>query len=41
MTIRKETGSLKWTLVGAALPTAVGMAVCFLVASAARLLGWA
>ena len=41
MTIGKETRSLKWTLISFAVPTAVGMAVCFLTASAARLLGMA
>jgi ferrous iron transport protein B len=41
MTIGKETGSLKWTLLSFALPTGVGMAVCFLVTTTARLLGWA
>ena len=30
MTIGKETRSLKWTLISFAVPTAVGMAVCFL-----------
>ena len=41
MTIGKETRSLKWTLISFAVPTAVGMAVCFLTASAARLCGLA
>ena len=41
MTIRKESGSWKWTLLGFALPTAIGMALCFLVATTARLLGLA
>lgn len=39
MTIGKETKSAKWTLISFALPTAIGLAVCFLVASAARLCG--
>ncbi len=39
LTIRKETGSLGWTLLATALPTALGMLACFLLASAARLLG--
>ena len=39
MTIGKETGSLRWTLLGIALPTVIGMAACFLTASTARLLG--
>lgn len=41
MTIGKETGSVKWTLISVAIPTGIGMVVCFLVASAARLLGLA
>ena len=41
LTIKKETGSVKWTLLSVALPTALGMLACFLVASAARLLGLA
>ena len=41
LTIGKETGSFKWTVLGALLPTGVGMVVCFLVATAARLLGLA
>ena len=39
MTIKKETQSLKWTLFSFALPTAIGMLLCFCVASAARLFG--
>ena len=35
MTIRKETGSWKWTLLAALLPTAVGMALCFFIHLAA------
>jgi len=38
-TIRKETQSLKWTLASFAIPTAVGIIVCFIVANVARLLG--
>ena len=40
LTIRAETGSWRWTALGVLLPTAVGMALCFLVASTARLLGF-
>lgn len=39
LTIKKETGSWKWTALAAALPTAVGIAFCMLFAGAARLLG--
>ncbi|MDO4567685.1 MAG: ferrous iron transport protein B [Clostridia bacterium] len=38
LTIKKETGSWKWTAVAFALPTAFGLAACFIVATAARLL---
>jgi ferrous iron transport protein B len=37
--IRKETQSLKWTLVSFAVPTVTGMAACFIVANVIRLLG--
>ena len=40
-TIYKETGSWKWTGIAILLPTAMGMLVCFLVASTARMLGLA
>lgn len=39
MTIKKESQSLKWTAVAFLLPTICGLALCFLVATAARLLG--
>ncbi len=39
MTIRGETGSLRHTLAAVLLPTLAGVAVCFLVAAAARLVG--
>lgn len=39
LTIKKETQSLKWTLVSFAIPTLTGIVVCFIVANAARLLG--
>ena len=38
ISIAKESGSVRWTLLGILLPTGVGMALCFCVASAARLL---
>lgn len=37
LTIRKETRSFKWTAVSFALPTVVGMAVCFLFANITKL----
>lgn len=39
LTIRKETQSLKWTLVSFAIPTATGIVVCMIVANVVRLLG--
>ena len=41
LTIAKETGSARWTLLAVALPTGIGMGLCFLLASGARLLGLA
>ncbi|HEY8562176.1 MAG TPA: nucleoside recognition domain-containing protein [Pyrinomonadaceae bacterium] len=40
LTIWQETRSLKWTAVAALLPVALGVAVCLLTATAARLAGW-
>lgn len=39
LTIRKETGSWGWTAVACVLPAAFGIALCFLTACAARLIG--
>jgi len=39
LTIWKETGSVRWTLVGALMPLAIAFGVCFAVAGIARLLG--
>lgn len=33
ITIRKETGSTKWTLLSAALPTVTGLLLCFIVSA--------
>lgn len=38
-TIKKETGSLKWTAVSFLIPTLTGVTVCFVVAQTARMLG--
>lgn len=38
-TIKKETQSWKWTMVSSLVPTIAGIAICFAVASAVRLLG--
>lgn len=37
LTVRKETGSLRWTLLAAALPAATGFLLCFLVAWGSRI----
>ena len=37
MTIKKETGSLKWTLISILTPTIIGMALCFIFNLAVRL----
>ena len=39
LTIRREPGGRRWTLLAMALPTAVGMAVCTLIHGAFGLLG--
>ena len=39
LTIYKETGSAKWTALAVALPTALGLVLCFVVATTGRLLG--
>jgi len=31
LTIKKETGSLKWTLFGILLPTVIGLSLCFII----------
>ncbi len=41
LTICKETGSVKWTALAVALPTALGLGLCLCVTAAARLLGLA
>ena len=39
LTVWRETKSLRWTALAAALPTACGLGACFLIAQTARLLG--
>ena len=39
LTILRETGSARWTALAAALPTAMGMALCMLIHGAVMLLG--
>jgi len=38
LTIKKETGSLKWTALSVFIPTAIGITVCFLFTSAVHIL---
>ena len=38
LTIKKETGSVKWTVLAAVLPTLAGMATCIIFTAAVRLL---
>jgi ferrous iron transport protein B len=40
LTIKKETGSLYWTIVAALLPTALGALICITVRTFASLLGF-
>lgn len=39
LTVRRETGSLRWTVLAALLPTAFGLLLCFLIAQGCRLPG--
>ena len=39
ITIARETGSARWTLLAILLPTGLGMGLCICTAAAARLLG--
>ena len=41
LTIYKETGSVKWTAASVVIPTLLGLGLCFVIATAARLLGLA
>lgn len=41
MTVKKETGSLKYTLLAAALPTAMGIIACMIAAEVCRVFGFA
>ena len=37
LTIKKETGSLKWTILAAILPTVIGIGLCFITTTIYRL----
>jgi len=37
LTIRKETGSIKWTVAAFLIPTVIGLGACFLFANIAQL----
>lgn len=39
LTIKKETQSIKWTLISILVPTISGIVICFIVASTVRLMG--
>ena len=39
LTIKKETGSNKWTLLSFIIPTIVGIGICFMIAQGSRVLG--
>ncbi|NMB95107.1 MAG: ferrous iron transport protein B [Clostridiaceae bacterium] len=41
LTIKKETASWKWTVLGVLIPTIVAIIVCFITATIFRALGWA
>lgn len=41
MTVKKETGSIKYTLLAAALPTVMGIIACIMAAEIARVTGFA
>ena len=41
LTIKKESQSWKWTALAVAIPTVCGLGICFLIATACRLLGLA
>ncbi|HIR52765.1 MAG TPA: ferrous iron transport protein B [Candidatus Onthovicinus excrementipullorum] len=38
-TVKKETGSLKWALLSAALPAACGLLLCFVITQLTRMIG--
>ncbi len=40
-TIRKETGSMKWTVISFLIPTLTGVVICFIITTIAHLFGWA
>jgi len=40
LTIKKETGSLKWTALSFAIPTVIGIMVCFLFTTIVRIFGF-
>ncbi len=39
LTVKKETGSVKWTVLAALLPTALGAALCAIIAALGRVVG--
>ncbi|OOM79664.1 ferrous iron transport protein B [Clostridium puniceum] len=41
LTIKKETGSLKWTAIAALLPTCIAICICFITSTIFKILGFA
>ncbi|MEG0898942.1 MAG: ferrous iron transport protein B [Oscillospiraceae bacterium] len=39
LTIKKETGSLKWTALSIVIPTVIGLAICFVFTSVVKIFG--
>ena len=37
LTIKKESGSIKWTLLSLIIPTIIGLSICFIFTSVTRL----
>ncbi len=40
LTIRKESQSMKWTILSFVIPTVTGLVICFALTQTVRLLGW-
>ena len=39
LTIKKETGSLKWTAISILLPTVIGIILCFIISMISKIIG--
>lgn len=40
LTVKKETGSIKWTILSAIIPTLCGMVLCIIISTAAQIFGF-